>query len=180
MAISNLALFGSAFLTPVVAGKITTTIGWSWTFYLVTILSAVMLPFVFLFVPETAYRRSTYTDEGKDISSSDSFSHAQQHSVELKPNTNDTMPSIHASSEVSHSGDDNSSRGHSTDLAKHVRGALPPKVSFVQSLLPFNGRKTDDSFFKLFLRPFPLFFHPAILWVSCHSQTPRQASRTEY
>ena len=41
---------------------------------------------------------------------------------------------------------------------------LPAKVSFARSLLPFNGRKTDENFFKLLLRPFPLFLHPAILW----------------
>lgn len=29
---------------------------------------------------------------------------------------------------------------------------------------PFNGRKTDESFWKLFLRPFPLFLHPAVVW----------------
>jgi MFS family permease len=29
---------------------------------------------------------------------------------------------------------------------------------------PFNGRKTDESFWKLFLRPFPLFLHPAVIW----------------
>jgi MFS family permease len=31
-------------------------------------------------------------------------------------------------------------------------------------LSPFNGRKTDESFWKLFLRPFPLFLHPAVIW----------------
>ena len=30
--------------------------------------------------------------------------------------------------------------------------------------MPFNGRKTDESYWKLFLRPFPLFFHPTIFW----------------
>jgi hypothetical protein len=30
--------------------------------------------------------------------------------------------------------------------------------------MPFNGRKSDKSFWKLVLRPFPLFAHPAILW----------------
>ncbi|KAG9662133.1 serine/threonine kinase 16, partial [Aureobasidium melanogenum] len=29
---------------------------------------------------------------------------------------------------------------------------------------PFDGRKTDESFWKLFLRPFPLFLHPAVIW----------------
>lgn len=43
---------------------------------------------------------------------------------------------------------------------------ISEKYSFAQSLRLFNGRKTDESFFKLFLWPFPLFFHPAIFWVS--------------
>jgi len=30
--------------------------------------------------------------------------------------------------------------------------------------MPFNGRKTDENFWKLMFRPIPLFFHPAILW----------------
>jgi hypothetical protein len=32
--------------------------------------------------------------------------------------------------------------------------------------LPFSGRKTDESFWKLLIRPFPLFAHPAILWAA--------------
>ena len=44
------------------------------------------------------------------------------------------------------------------------RDVVPRKVSFARSLMPFNGRKTDESFFKLLLRPLPLFFHPAIFW----------------
>jgi hypothetical protein len=42
-------------------------------------------------------------------------------------------------------------------------------MSYIQSLKPFSGRKTDESFWKLFLRPFPLFAHPAILW-ACLTQ----------
>ncbi|KAK1138890.1 hypothetical protein N8T08_001679 [Aspergillus melleus] len=45
-----------------------------------------------------------------------------------------------------------------------TRQETPSKASYHQSLKPFNGRKTDENFFKLLLRPFPLFFHPAILW----------------
>jgi hypothetical protein len=35
--------------------------------------------------------------------------------------------------------------------------------------MPFNGRHSPDSFWKLCLRPFPLFFHPAIFW-ACLTQ----------
>jgi hypothetical protein len=39
------------------------------------------------------------------------------------------------------------------------------KTSYVQSLMPFNGRKTDDFFLKLLLRPLPLLvLQPAFLW----------------
>ena len=39
-----------------------------------------------------------------------------------------------------------------------------PKMVSKSRLRIFNGRKTNESFFKLLIRPFPLFFHPAILW----------------
>jgi MFS family permease len=47
-----------------------------------------------------------------------------------------------------------------------VAAAAPTttKATFVQSLALFNGRKTDESFWKLLLRPFPLFFQPAFFW----------------
>ena len=57
MALSNLSLFGGAFFTPVIVGKMTNTIGWTWTFYLIAIFAAAMLPLVVLFVPETTFVR---------------------------------------------------------------------------------------------------------------------------
>lgn len=41
---------------------------------------------------------------------------------------------------------------------------IPPKKTFLQSLAPFDGRKTDDSYWRLLIRPFALFVHPAFLW----------------
>ncbi|KAH8197166.1 hypothetical protein TruAng_008659 [Truncatella angustata] len=57
MAFTNLAVFGGAFFTPIVVGKITHTIGWWWTFYLVSIFSAVCLFAIIFCCPETAFRR---------------------------------------------------------------------------------------------------------------------------
>ncbi|KAI1160541.1 major facilitator superfamily transporter [Nemania serpens] len=37
---------------------------------------------------------------------------------------------------------------------------------FAQSLAPFDGRKTDESFLKLLFRPLPLFVQPAFLWAA--------------
>ncbi|PVH95713.1 MFS general substrate transporter [Periconia macrospinosa] len=59
MALSNLALFGGAFFTPVLVGKIAESLGWEWTFYFVAIFAAAVLPGVVLFCPETTFRRES-------------------------------------------------------------------------------------------------------------------------
>lgn len=46
MAVTNFALFGGAFMTPVVVGKMTSTIGWRWSFYFVAIFAGLVLPLV--------------------------------------------------------------------------------------------------------------------------------------
>lgn len=57
MAFTNLAVFGGAFFTPIVVGKITHTIKWQWTFNLVAIFCSVCLIAIILWCPETAYVR---------------------------------------------------------------------------------------------------------------------------
>lgn len=46
MAFTNFALFGGAFLTPVIVGKMTSTMSWRWSFYFIAIFSGAMLPVV--------------------------------------------------------------------------------------------------------------------------------------
>ncbi|KAL6716339.1 hypothetical protein ACLMJK_005905 [Lecanora helva] len=161
MALSNLALFGGAFFTPILVGKITHTIGWPWTFYFIAIFCGVMLPFVILFVPETAFRRdaSFNTDiTGREAAHQGPLSHSRQedggHPEEMAKSPQSPGSSIPASLE----------KTSPETLEEQSRIAVPRKITFVQSLSPFNGRKTDESFFKLVLRPFPLFLHPAVLW----------------
>ncbi|KAI9821599.1 MAG: hypothetical protein M1832_003273 [Thelocarpon impressellum] len=147
MALTNLALFGSAFFTPIVVGKMTYTIGWPWSFYFVAIFSALLLPLVVFFVPETAYRRPPHLNT--DIAHSDGSRSRPQEGAGGLPNGGESlvMAKSGAGEEVQDGG-----------------GAAIPKVGFAESLMPFNGRKTDQSFFALLLRPFPLFFQPAVFW----------------
>jgi MFS family permease len=156
MAVSNFCVFGGAFMTPVIVGRIAHTIGWQWTFYFVAIFAAAMLPFIFFLVPEVAYRRddSLNTDMGIVVLASNQIA-----VVEPPPETEKDSPLAPASMSESAPAD--------TGDAEPAKAgpAVPQKVSYAKSLLPFNGRKTDESYWKLFLRPFPLFFHPAILWV---------------
>ncbi|KAF2454854.1 major facilitator superfamily domain-containing protein [Lineolata rhizophorae] len=143
MALSNLALFGGAFFTPVLVGKITREMGWYWTFYFVAIFAGVMLPLVFFFVPETAFRRDArfntdFFDSKEAVATRNGNAEQKENGVEL-PSYDDATRSS-------------------------AKPPPPPKATFWQMLAPFNGRKTDEKFWKLLLRPFPLFFHPAILW----------------
>jgi MFS family permease len=69
MALSNVSLFGGAFLAPVLVGKVTHSLRWEWSFYFLAIFSGAALPFLFSFVPETAFRRADRlnTDFGIDV-----------------------------------------------------------------------------------------------------------------
>lgn len=147
MALTNLSLFGGAFFTPVIVGKLTNTLGWQWSFYLLAIFAAAMLPLVILFVPETAYVRdqrlntdTATTNDGEFYKTSHEMHQSSgASSLDKRPNSSSVEP-------------------------LHSQRPPPPKLISREMLMPFNGRKTDEPFFKLLLRPFPLFFHPGILW----------------
>lgn len=137
MAFSNLALYGGAFFTPVIVGITTDRLGWEWSFWLVVIFSGLLFPFLVFFVPETAYRRPAY--------------------LNLDITSKEDLTFIHAAEDAS--------QGTSRD--KYDNNDTPPvpqKDSFFKTILPINGRKTDDTFWKILLRPLPLLLHPAILW----------------
>lgn len=160
MAFSNVALFGGAFLTPVVVGKMTATLGWQWSFYFVAIFTAAALPFVFFFVPETAYRRADYLNMDFSGDAIASANHGQGGSqTGIVDSTSQSPDNSHVAQE----------KPHPSRLRNEITSNTA-QYSYWQTLKLFNGRKTDENFLKLFLRPFPLFFHPGILWVS--SQYP--------
>ncbi|KAF7517768.1 hypothetical protein PCG10_001026 [Penicillium crustosum] len=151
MAVSNVALFGAAFLTPVVVGKITKSMGWQWSFYFVAIFLGASLPLMFFFVPETAFRRSDYLNT--DFKRSGTHGESMESHVSLGGASTDDTKELKPAPSVLNG------------IAKvEAAVTVPGKHSFAQSLRLFNGRKTDESFFKLLLRPFPLFFHPGIFW----------------
>ena len=162
MALSNMSLFGGAFFTPILVGKISDSLGWRWSFYLISIFAAAILPFLFFFCPETAYRRPEYFHT--DLGGTTLIANEEA----LQALTSEAPSSF---AKASHEGQTTSEvtslEKHSEEAGGregHPRPALPGKVPFTQTLSPFNGRKTDDDFWRLALRPFPLFLNPAIFW----------------
>jgi hypothetical protein len=153
MALTNFAVFGGAFMTPVVVGKMASTIGWQWSFWLVAIFAAAFIPILVFFVPETAYRRIDHLNTAT-APSLQGLSGQQSPAIELA-NRN--------------SGSTTQADFEKADLSSTAPPADPPVTaqrsrSYWQQLSPFNGRKTDESYWKLLLRPLPLFGHPGILW----------------
>ena len=150
MALSNLALFGGAFLTPVFVGMIADRIGYEWTFYFVAVFAAALLPLLVCFCPETTYKR----DASFDIDSLGNLI------VQPGSEPSDLPTNAPSSAEIER---DPSSKEGSEALV-----SSPPshrqKDTFLQSLRLFNGRKTEEHYLSLLLRPFPLFLHPGILW----------------
>ncbi|KAK3318021.1 major facilitator superfamily domain-containing protein [Apodospora peruviana] len=175
MAFTNLAVFGGAFMTPILVGKITTSMGWEWSFYWIAIFCAIILPAIFFLCPETAYRRDSSlnldmlaTDPPTERSSAgDTGSHETRDDLEKVGDSTSTMPPPTGDAPAAHKGTNGAAGMTSTSApvsAPPVAGRQ--KATFAQSLALFNGRKTDDVFWKLLLRPIVLFAHPAFLWAS--------------
>lgn len=162
MALSNMALFGGAFFTPIIVGKMTSTIGWQWTFYFVAIFSGVMFPFIFFFVPETAYPRPEGT-----IVEADSFGNPEVPMVgAVAPaagSLNGPIAGIANDPVQKHEPSEEEQTEASTEEAR-PSPTTPRRISYRKQLLPFSGRKTNDNIFKLIFRPIPLFLHPAVAW----------------
>jgi hypothetical protein len=121
-----------------------------------------MLPLVVFFVPETAYRR----EQKFDIDTMGN----------LIPTATTIKPGIRNGSSTGTSGElertTNGPGGEKPEGQAGVQGvdttephkAPPRKATWKESLMPFNGRKTDEKYLHLLLRPFSLFLHPGILW----------------
>jgi MFS family permease len=155
MALSNFCVFGGAFLTPVLVGVIADRIGYQWTFYFVAIFAGIMLPLVILFVPETAFRR----EEKFDIDTMGNLLVLGGEGMKTLGNRG----SSNTSAEHEAAGNSVEKGAGSFPDQQPVDGS-PRKATLLESIKPFNGRKTDERYLHLLLRPFSLFLHPGILW----------------
>lgn len=170
MALTNLALFGGAFFTPVIVGKMTSTLGWKWCFYMVAIFAGAMLPLVVFFCPETAFVRPEHLNidtsqlrAGKrgDAGSTDTH---QMYDVENNHagSSEKNVQRDHITPLPAAQNDSDSNSANNTGLSSPP--TTYPRPTFAQTLLPFNGRKINEPYLKLLLRPLPLFLHPAVAW----------------
>ncbi|KAF4453821.1 transporter HOL1 [Fusarium albosuccineum] len=166
MAFTNLAVFGGAFFTPIVAGKITEALGWKWTFYFVAIFLGATLPAIFFLCPETAYRRAANLNTDTTVEADTDPSTI----IESKHEASASQPPPEPESPA-YEGPNKPSQGvkyifmpRSGNALQPIGDANTPKKTFLESISLFDGRKTDERYWVLLLRPFPLLAHPAFIW----------------
>jgi len=159
MALSNFCVFGGAFLTPVLVGVIADRMGYQWTFYFVAIFAGIILPFVVLFCPETAFKR----EQKFDIDTMGNLLVLDAEEMRILGNRGSSAISADSSAEHEAAGNTAEKRVESSSDPQPVGGS-PRKATFLESIMPFNGRKSDERYLHLLLRPFSLFLHPGILW----------------
>lgn len=105
-------------------------------------------------VPETSYRRSSYLNT--DLSSASDLGNGIEDS---RP-----MGGVAGSTHVSSTAELGAGSGEKRQGGNTSLEPTRERHSLAKRMRLFNGRYTNESPFKIFLRPIVLLVHPAIIW----------------
>jgi MFS family permease len=124
-----------------ISGYIIQDLGWNWTYGICACFFGVWTLVLFLFSPETAYRRDALlnTDLGTDDRAAELI-----HGTEEKPITNSNVETVERAD-------------------THVT-VTETRRTWVSELKIFHGRVYDDSFFKVLARPLMMLIFPQVLF----------------
>ncbi|KAL7934009.1 major facilitator superfamily protein [Trichoderma chlorosporum] len=143
MSVYVLALFGTTFLSPVIAGFFAEAYGWRWTMRFGAIIAATAFVILFFFMEETMYFRSTL--EGLE----DESRHISENATEPRTSTEEKK------TDSSTATDDNI-------------GTTYRKRNYIEKLKPFvrtEGRPTKSQMFKSMVLPLTILVQfPSIAW----------------
>ena len=137
IAIWNLFLLTGIAGGGLVSGYVIENLGYRWTFWLCAILFGLCMFGIVFFVPETSFRRQ-------------GMGHIP--SYETKQRDMETK------------GADFGEKDGDQYSRTPQFGGTERKLSYVQSLRVYTGRYTSAPFWKIFVRPFIVFFYPGVLW----------------
>ncbi|TVY39109.1 putative MFS-type transporter [Lachnellula subtilissima] len=125
----------------IIAGLITIKHHWRFIYYVAIALVGTTLLLAYLTFPETSYKRN----------------------IKLDPHGHPTtaIEDQAAGQPVDTPSDE---KINTTAHIEAAPGSIPKKKSYAQRLKIFSGTYTEESFWKLFIRPFALILLPPILW----------------
>lgn len=124
---------------PILGGYISTTHGWRSQFQIISAFLVPCVILVFFLVPESAYNRPAIFDT--DVASEDVLSALEESLARRDEGAKES--------------------GVVSDVSLET---AEKKKTFVEELRLYNGRFSDESFFKLLLTPLALFLYPATIW----------------
>lgn len=135
IAVWNLFLLCGIAGASFISGYIIEDLGYRWTFGICAIFFGIFMFTIFFLVPETAYIRP-----------------------QIKPRR-----TIHQHSEEEMSSAEKTQQDIQVEQAPSSV-SIPQKMSYARSLRLFSGRYTEAPVWKVFTRPFVMFWYPAVLW----------------
>lgn len=137
---------------PILGGYISTTHGWRSQFQIISAFLAPCVILIFFLVPESAYNRPAIFNT--DFIAEDNVSELEE--------------SLGASGDaqaVRNAGEKESGIPSGTEpVVSGNSDGEEKKKTFTEDLRLYNGRFSDESFFKLLLAPLVLFLYPATIW----------------
>ncbi|KAH7906864.1 major facilitator superfamily domain-containing protein [Hygrophoropsis aurantiaca] len=148
IAVWSFALLGGICGVSIVNGYLIQDVSWRICFVVEAVLCAILLVLTILFVPETAYRRSTsVSDKTMAINSTSALETATKSSSAPTGSSDVDLEKTSATFAA----------GYTLEVEVHE--------SYMRSLLPWAGYKfTDESFWRICLRPFTLLCSPVVAW----------------
>lgn len=135
-----------------ISGYIIEDLGYKWTFGICAILFGIFGIGIGFFVPETTYIRNEVTSNTlAKTGIQDQERGAQQEKLDEKGGMHVEYHDVPRSI---------TGNGSAHDTA----AGSEPKMSYWKSLRIYTGRYTDAKIWKIFTRPFIMFFYPCVIW----------------
>ena len=133
-----------------ISGYLIEDLGYKWAFGVCAILFGIFGVGILFYVPETTYIRKSVTSELLAKTG------IQDQERGTESEKFDEKGGVH----VEHH-----------EISKHITGngsatnsATEPKWGYMRTMRIFTGRYTDQKIWKIFARPFLMFFYPSVLW----------------
>lgn len=140
----------------IIAGLITLHHTWRYIYYVATALIGTLTILVFLTMPETSFDRSpknisTGLQKPSELYTKGSSNSNTDADTDADVERTEKMPSAHTSNHVE---------------SLEAGSGVHKKRSYAQSLRIFNGKLTNESLIKIFIRPVALLLLPPVLWAT--------------
>ncbi|EME48228.1 hypothetical protein DOTSEDRAFT_122771 [Dothistroma septosporum NZE10] len=133
-----------------VSGYIIEDLGYQWTFGICAILFGIFGLGILFFVPETAYIRPSINSRELAMAKTspepdERGEKASEKGVHIEHHEHKNIGAI-------------------TGNGTSPTASTEPKISYWKSLACYTGRYSDAAIWKIFTRPFIIFFYPCVLW----------------